>query len=162
MLRFKLNHVSKRGHWTAEADRQQNWERKKILRVAGLPVIQQYPIKFKNFSAPWNLSVWYKTKFGSQNLATKFGVFFMIYVMFHKYVQCGSSNDGTKYCGCGIPLNWDMSFGKFGGLPTLVAFQKINLQGRTILSGLLLADCKRLHPIVITFNTLCLVELHIK
>ena len=36
----------------------------------------------------------------------------------------------TKYCGCGIPLNWDMSFEKFEGLPTLVAFQKINLQGR--------------------------------
>ena len=27
------------------------------------------------------LSVWYKTKFGSQNLATKFGVFLVIYVM---------------------------------------------------------------------------------
>ena len=26
--------------------------------------------------------VWYKKKFGSQNLATNFGVFFMIYVMF--------------------------------------------------------------------------------
>ena len=26
--------------------------------------------------------VWYKTKFGSQILATNFGVFFMIYVMF--------------------------------------------------------------------------------
>ena len=37
---------------------------------------------------------------------------------FHKYVQCGSNNDGAKYCGCGIPLNWDMSSGKFGGLPT--------------------------------------------
>ena len=27
-------------------------------------------------------AVWYKTKFGSQNLATNFGVFFMIYEMF--------------------------------------------------------------------------------
>ena len=36
----------------------------------------------------------------------------------------------TKYCGCGIPHNWDMNFGKFRGLPTLVAYQKINLQGR--------------------------------
>ena len=29
-----------------------------------------------------SLAVWYKTKFGSQILATNFGVFFMIYVMF--------------------------------------------------------------------------------
>ena len=28
------------------------------------------------------LAVWYKTKFGSQNLSTKFGVFLVIYVMF--------------------------------------------------------------------------------
>ena len=49
---------------------------------------------------------------------------------FQKYVWCGSNNDVTKYCSCEIPHNWDMSFGKFGGLPTLVAFQKINLQGR--------------------------------
>ena len=35
-----------------------------------------------------------------------------------------------KYCGWGIPHNWDMSFGQFGGLPTLVAIQKIGLQGR--------------------------------
>ena len=28
----------------------------------------------------WSSAVWYKTKFGSQILATKFGVFFMIYV----------------------------------------------------------------------------------
>ena len=54
----------------------------------------------------------------------------MIYVMFQKYVQRGSNNDVTKYCGCGIPSNWDMSFGKFGGQPNLVAFHKINLQGR--------------------------------
>ena len=49
---------------------------------------------------------------------------------FKKYVQCGSNNDVRKYCGCGIPHNWDMSFGNFGGLPTLVAFQNFNLQGR--------------------------------
>ena len=30
------------------------------------------------------LAVWHKTKFGSQILATNFGVFFMIYVMFSK------------------------------------------------------------------------------
>ena len=34
-----------------------------------------------------------------------------------------------KYCGCGIPHNWDMSFGKCGRLPTLVAFLD-HLQGR--------------------------------
>ena len=28
------------------------------------------------------LAVWYKTKFGSQILATNFGVFFVLYVMF--------------------------------------------------------------------------------
>ena len=41
-----------------------------------------------------------------------------------------TNNDVTNYCGCGIPHNWDMTSGKFGGLPTLVAFQKMNLQGR--------------------------------
>ena len=35
----------------------------------------------------------------------------------------------TKYCGWGVPHKCDMSFGKFGELPTLVAFEKINLQG---------------------------------
>ena len=64
------------------------------------------------------LSSLVQTKFGSQILATNFGVFFMIYVMFQKYVQCGSNNDVTKYCGWGIHHNWDMSFGKFEGLPT--------------------------------------------
>ena len=73
------------------------------------------------------LSVWYKTKFGSQNLATKLGVFLVIYVMFKKYVQCGSNNDVIKYCVWGIPHNWDMIFEKFGGLPTLVAFQENKL-----------------------------------
>ena len=55
-------------------------------------------------------------------LATNFGVFFIIYVIFQKYIQCASNNNLIKYCGRGIPLNWDMSFGNFGGLPTLVAF----------------------------------------
>ena len=36
----------------------------------------------------------------------------------------------AKYCGWGIHQNWDMSFDKFGGLPNLVAFLKINLHGR--------------------------------
>ena len=33
------------------------------------------------------------------------------------------SNDNViKYYGSEIPYDWDVSFGKFGGLPTLVAF----------------------------------------
>ena len=35
---------------------------------------------------------------------------------FQKYVQWGSDNNVIKYCGWGIPHNWDISFGKFGGL----------------------------------------------
>ena len=46
-------------------------------------------------------------------------VFFVIYAMFLKYVQCMSNNNAIKYCGSGIPHSWGMSF---GGLPTLVAF----------------------------------------
>ena len=49
--------------------------------------------------------------------------------MFSKYVQCGSYSNVTKYCGWEISHNCDMSFGKFGGLPTLVAFPE-NFQGR--------------------------------
>ena len=49
---------------------------------------------------------------------------------FQKYVQCGSNNNVIKYCGWGIPQNWGMSFEKFGGLPTLVAFPENNLQGK--------------------------------
>ena len=69
-------------------------------------------------------TVWYKTKFGSQNFGYQLWCLFVIHVcvMFSKYVQCGSNNNVIKYCGWGIPHNWDMSFGKFGGLPTLVAF----------------------------------------
>ena len=55
----------------------------------------------------------------NQILATKIGVFFVIFVI---YVQCGPNNNVIKYRGWGVPHNWDMSFGKFGGLPTLVAF----------------------------------------
>ena len=32
-----------------------------------------------------------------------------------------------KYCGGGIPHNWDMSFGKFGGLPTVITFPENEL-----------------------------------
>ena len=65
--------------------------------------------------------------------------------------------------------SWDsQDFGDVNMVLKMVHFDKssrpqwVNLQGRTTLSGLLLADCKWLHPIVITFNTLCLVELYIK
>ena len=62
-------------------------------------------------------AVWYKTKFGSQNLAIKFGVFLVIHMymqcfFFKKHVQCGSNNDVIKYCGWGIHHSWDMSFWK--------------------------------------------------
>ena len=45
-------------------------------------------LNFSNYSDVFDThktkSVWYKTKFGSQILATNFGVYFMIYVMFSK------------------------------------------------------------------------------
>ena len=50
-------------------------------------ILQEHKHMFA-FDIRWNshskkiLSVWYKTKFGSQNLATKFGVFLVTYVMF--------------------------------------------------------------------------------
>ena len=47
--------------------------------------------------------------------------------MFSKYVQCGSNSNVTKYWDQGIPQHWDMSFRKFGGLPTLVAFPENEL-----------------------------------
>ena len=60
-------------------------------------------------------------------LATSFGVFF-VYVMFSKICSmCRSNNNVIKYCGWEIFHNWDMSFGKFGGLPTLVAFEENQL-----------------------------------
>ena len=36
-------------------------------------------------------------------LHTNFGVFFVIYVMFLKYVQCMSNDNAMEYCGWGIP-----------------------------------------------------------
>ena len=60
-------------------------------------------------------------------LAAKFGILFVIYVIFQKYVQCASNNNVIKYCGWGIPHHWNMSFGNFGGLPTLVAFPESQL-----------------------------------
>ena len=45
-----------------------------------------------------------------------------------------------KYCDSGIPHNWDVSFGKFGGLPTLEGWPE-NLLAR------------QKHLIVISMNT---------
>ena len=57
------------------------------------PVAAIKSLRFALFTKPYQTllmilqdvwSVWYKTKIGSQSLATNFGVFFMIYVMFPK------------------------------------------------------------------------------
>ena len=72
-------------------------------------------------------TVWYNTKFGSQNFGYQLWCLFVIYVMFPEIFQCGSNNNVIKYCCLGIPHNWDLSFGKFGGLPTVVAFPENQL-----------------------------------
>ena len=41
--------------------------------------------------------------------------------MFQKYVLYESNNNVIKYYGLMIHHYWDMSFEKFGGLPTAVA-----------------------------------------
>ena len=60
------------------------------------------------------------------NLVAKFWlptlVFFVIYVMFSEICSMWVYNNVIKYCGWGILHDWDMSFGKFWGLPTVVAF----------------------------------------
>ena len=55
-------------------------------------------------------------------LATKFGVFFVIYTMFKKYVQYESNDNVINIVVQWFPMTWDVSFEKFGGLPTVVAF----------------------------------------
>ena len=56
-------------------------------------------------------------------LATKFGVFFVIYNVFQKiYVHYEFDDNVIKYHGSVIPHDWDVNFQKFGGLPTVVAF----------------------------------------
>ena len=72
-----------------------------------------------------NLPVWYKTKFGSQNFGYQLWCLFCNISnlwCFKKYVQCGSNNNVIKYCDWGIPHNWNISLGKFGGLRNLVPF----------------------------------------
>ena len=47
-------------------------------------------------------------------LPTKFGVFFVICIMFYKkYVQYESNDNVIKYYGLVIPHDWDVSFEKF-------------------------------------------------
>ena len=55
-------------------------------------------------------------------LAIKFDVFLLYILCFKKYVQYESNDNVTKYYGSVIPHVWDVSFGKFGGLPTVVDF----------------------------------------
>ena len=55
-------------------------------------------------------------------LATKFVLFFLLHECFQKYVQYESNDNVIKYHGLMIPHDWDVSFEKFGGLPTVVAF----------------------------------------
>ena len=45
-------------------------------------------------------------------LATKFGVFFVIYIMFSKYVQHEYNDNVIKYYGSVIPHDWDVNFEK--------------------------------------------------
>ena len=53
-----------------------------------------------------------------------------MYKCFKKYVQYEANDNVIKYYGSEIPHDWDVSFEKFWGLPTVVAFWKINFQGR--------------------------------
>ena len=56
---------------------------------------------------------------------------FLLYIWcFQKYVQYESNDNVIKYHGSVISHDWDVSFEKFGVLPTVVAFWKTNFQGR--------------------------------
>ena len=59
----------------------------------------------------WPWTVWYKTKFGSQN-----------FWYFQKYVHYESNNNVVKHYGSMIPHDWDVSFEKFRQLSTVVSF----------------------------------------
>ena len=45
-----------------------------------------------------------------------------MYNFFRKYVQYESNDNVIKYYDSVIPHDWDVSFEKLGGLPTVVAF----------------------------------------
>ena len=56
-------------------------------------------------------------------LSTKFGVFFVImFSKILKYDWYESNDNAIKYYGSVIPHDWEVSFEKFGGLPTVVVF----------------------------------------
>ena len=71
-------------------------------------------------------TVWYKTKFGSQNFSYQIWCLFCytyVYNVFQKiYVHYEFNDNVIKYHGSVIPHDWDVNFQKFGGLPTVVAF----------------------------------------
>ena len=78
----------------------------------GLNVSAHWPLGNGSVIVNWiifKLISLVQNQIGSQILATNFGVFFMIYVMFSKICLMCSNNDVTKYCGCEIPHNWNMS-----------------------------------------------------
>ena len=89
--------------------------------------MHQFPelLKFtyKNDKTRTFFSVWYKTKFGSQNFSYQIWCLFCyIYNVFEKYVQYESNDIVIKYYDSVIPHDWDVNLEKFGGLPTVVAF----------------------------------------
>ena len=57
-------------------------------------------------------------------------VSFLLYICFKEYAQYESNDDVIKYYDSVIWHNWDMCFEKFRGLPTMVALEKSNFQGR--------------------------------
>ena len=117
--------------------------------MAGRALLAGYhrfvPMRCKRFAT---LSVWYKTKFkfGIQNFGSQPWWPFVhrlpklvanISSQFHHLVNTGLA--------VGSLVKW---------LPIKYPYLQISHN----LSGLLLDNCKWLHSIVITFNTLCLVE----
>ena len=77
---------------------------------------------------PWPWSWIFKVKYGIWYISTKRGPKVRCKDLLDSDrgdFRCRPAVDSysfTKYCGWGIPHNWDMNFGKIGGLPTLVAF----------------------------------------
>ena len=83
----------------------------------------EYLMKITSSVKPYRVTEQSGTKQNSvaKILATKFGVFFVIYIIFLKYVQYESNDNVMKNYDSVIPHDWDMRFEKFGGLPTVVA-----------------------------------------
>ena len=98
-----------------------------------------YMMCYFNLVIGWRMQGWLKRakshfencNNGPKETPTNFGVFFYdICNVFTNMFNVALIMMGQSIVVVGFSSNWDMSFGKFGGLPTLVAFQKINLQGR--------------------------------